>query len=199
VSAPKEREGRLTGRDAPQRDVVPGDHVFYHHPQLGSQTGQVYAVGKDGFRARTADGGNHEVGWSGFLGHKLRRQRKFTLVDRGEDGALCTDEDGKPVFLRNGGAEAERLSKAMPGDSFMAIPPPPPALDFHLLGLELGRAQLETAALTVAALDRLTSAVRDQTGRIDQLIALQVAALNSPLEPHDYPDHPLHQEHQAAL
>lgn len=181
------KDGKFADKPAARRDVVPGDAVYYQHPKHGMVHGEVSAVGKDGFRARhTRDGGGEDaVLWSQMLGHKLRKQRRFTVVDRGEDGAICKDEEGNTVFL--GGEQPEPMQKSL-------TPVAGPGEDFRTLALELARSQMETATMLVSAMDRMTQAVYAQSTRLDQLIALQVAALNSG-EPHAGA---VYQEHQAT-
>lgn len=188
-------QGKFADKPAPRRDVVAGDHVYYQHPTHKFTHGEVVGVGKDGFTCKHGSGENHGVTWDGMLGFKLKKQRTFTLVDRGEEGALCTDEDGKAVYLRNDGGEPIRKSF----EDAQALPaaPPPPGPDLQVLALELSRAHMETATMLVSAMDRMTGAVLAQTQRIDQLIALHVAALNSVGGDHAQAD-PFHQGNQAA-
>lgn len=156
------------------RDVVAGDHVYYQHPEHGLSSGEVLSTGRDGCNVRhgRGDGGHDPVPWASLLGHKLRKQRKFTVLERGEDGSICEDENGQRVFLRGDMPEAERPL----GKSFSAPAPDHEAV--RVLALEFGRSQLEQTHLIVGALDRLAAAMAQQAERLDQLIALQVAALN---------------------
>lgn len=187
-------------------DVVQGDHVYYHHPEHGIQTGEVAAVGADGFQAhhKRGAGGVDAVPWARFQGHKLRKQRKFVVVDRGEDGAICEDEGGQRVFLRGQSVDGERFGKAHPAaDALQSAPADGPTPltaqeQLHTIALELGRAQLETAHMLVLAMDRMTSTVAAQNARLDQLIALQVAVLNTPGVPYDPTPHLVLQGHAQA-
>ncbi len=195
-----EKQGQFAAGPSAIRDVVNGDHVYYQHPQHGLSSGEVSGQpGRNGFHVRHAERGVEPVRYEQMLGHKLRRARKFTVVDRGEDGSICHDEDGNRVFLRNVGEPApgaERFAKAHPA---VEVAMTPPGEDFRTLALELGRTSLETATMLVSAMDRMTAATIAQTARIDALIALQVAALNNfPGEPHDQAHDPLYQEHHPA-
>lgn len=77
--------------------MAPGDHVYYHYEDRPCH-GVVAAIGKDGFTT-DSDGQEHKVPWSDFLGHRKRLVRRFEVVDRGEDGSIMKDEDGKHVFV----------------------------------------------------------------------------------------------------
>lgn len=187
-------QGKIKDAPAERRDVVHGDQVYYQHPVHKMTHGEVTSVGVDGFRVKHASGEEHGVLWAGMLGHKLRKERKFTLVDRGEDGAVCHDEDGEQVFLRNGGDEP--MKKSFEAQAQL-IAPAAPAVDLQVLALELARSHMETATMLVSAMDRMTAAVLAQSQRIDQLIALQVAALNSVGGDHAQADS-FHQGNQAA-
>lgn len=85
----------------PGRHIVDGDVVYFRHEQHGPLSGRVVCVGKDGVTIahETGDDGHHRVLWGDLLGHKERRQRRLTIVDRGEDGGIAVDEDGKRVFV----------------------------------------------------------------------------------------------------
>lgn len=192
------REGTMA---APlgRRDIVSGDHVYFQHPKHGVMSGEVTGtVGAHGFHARDEKGELHQVRHEAVLGHKLRRKREFSLVDRGEDGAICTDENGKRVFLRNGSPPGEEEGAPMRKAMDVLAPPAATGEDLRVLALELGRAQLETSTMMVAAIERLTAATFGLHARLDQLIALQVAALNG--DPHHdaQADDAVHQVDQAT-
>lgn len=155
---------RIKARQDQPRDAIPGDHVYYRHPEHGPCHGEVTAVGKHGFRCRSGrpDGAEDQVRWEDMLGHKARKQRRFVLVDRGEDGALAEDDTGAMQYIR--------------GD--VADPRPEPLVKAHadlaesvqVSVLELARAQVEQAALMGAAIERLTKALGDQSGQLSALI-----------------------------
>jgi hypothetical protein len=182
-----------------RRDVVSGDHVYFQHPKHGVMSGEVTGiVGAHGFHARDDKGEIHQVRHEAVLGHKLRRKREFSLVDHGEDGAICTDETGRRVFLRNGSPPGEVDGAPMRKAIDTLGPPTATADDLRVLALELGRAQLEASTMTVAAIERLTAATYGLHARLDQLIALHVAALNG--DPHHdaEADDAVHQGDHAA-
>lgn len=85
----------------PGRNVVDGDVLYFQHPEHGPLFGPVVCVGKDGvtIQHETGEDGHHRVVWSDVLGHKERRVRKLALLERGEDGAIALDENGKRVFI----------------------------------------------------------------------------------------------------
>ena len=94
-----------------------GDHVYYHQDGKPCH-GVVAAVGADGFTTDSEDG-EHKVRWNQFLGHRKRAQRRLTIVDRGEDGSIMQDEDGRHLYVHGSLDDhlpepEEPMSKAMP-------------------------------------------------------------------------------------
>lgn len=83
--------------DAHYADI--GDHVYYRHPQHGVTHGRVTAHGEHGATCRTAAGEVHRIPWSDVLGHKQRQERRYKVLDRGEDGAIIEDDRGQRSFL----------------------------------------------------------------------------------------------------
>ena len=104
--------------------MVDGDIIYYKHPDTGApHHGAVAAVGKHGVLVDADGGGEHKVRWNGYIGHKSRVQRKLTVVDRGEDGSICTDETGRRVFVQGeipSDDDEEGLTKALPGEYLAA-------------------------------------------------------------------------------
>lgn len=94
--------------------VTVGDSIYYKHPETGhAHHGVVAAIGKDGVTTDADGGGEHQVRWDGYLGHRKRAERKLTIVDRGEDGTIMEDENGKRVYVRGQLADYEQpLEKA---------------------------------------------------------------------------------------
>lgn len=87
--------------------VAMGDSVYYRHPDTGqAHHGIVAAIGVHGFTADSEEG-EHRVLWEGLLGHRRRAERKLTIVDRGEDGSIMEDENGKRVYVRGNLPDAE--------------------------------------------------------------------------------------------
>lgn len=82
----------------------PGDHVFFQGGD-GPMAGQVLCCGKHGATVVCEGGQQHKVRWDKVVGHKQRAQRQVTVVDQGEDGAICEDETGKRFYLRGHGHE----------------------------------------------------------------------------------------------
>lgn len=123
----------------PGRNVVDGDVLYFHHPDHGPLFGPVVCVGKDGvtIQHETGDDGHHRVKWSDVLGHKQRRVRKLTLLERGEDGAIAQDETGKRVFIEGEvpEEEGELLNKAVAVSDHVVGPDMPLLVDIgHLHG-----------------------------------------------------------------
>lgn len=77
--------------------VIVGDEVYYHHPEHGVLSGPVASTGKDGVTVRQGDD-HHGVLWDSLLGHKRRHIRRLRVVERGEDGFIAEDEDGKRSY-----------------------------------------------------------------------------------------------------
>ncbi|MFL5900962.1 MAG: hypothetical protein ACJ75S_07155 [Solirubrobacterales bacterium] len=107
----------------PGRHVIERDVVYYHHPEDGVCSGRVASVGEHGIHIDHPQG-LRKVRWEKVLGHKERRGRRLTLLERGEDGGIAVDEDGTKVFVEGDlpledDIEAvdspEALSKALPG------------------------------------------------------------------------------------
>lgn len=113
-------ELKTAGNEQDRPSVAIGDSVYYSHPENGNAThGVVAAIGKDGFLADADGGGEHQVTWDKYLGHRKRTERKLHIVDRGEDGFIAKDEEGKHVFVRGSLEDLEQgrnqpLEKAMP-------------------------------------------------------------------------------------
>jgi hypothetical protein len=83
------------------RNVIDGDVLYFQHPEHGVLSGPVASVGQHGvtIRHEAGEDGYHRVKWEHVLGHKTRRDRRLKLIDRGEDGGIAEDEDGKRVFI----------------------------------------------------------------------------------------------------
>ncbi len=100
----------------PGRNIIDGDVVYFNHKEHGPLAGRVASIGKHGctIEHETGKDGYHQVLWEDVLGHKERRVRKLTLLERGEDGGIAVDEDGKRVFV--GGElpedESDQLNKS---------------------------------------------------------------------------------------
>lgn len=77
----------------------PGDHVFFHHDEAGPLSGHVLCCGKHGATVKDADGNHHKVRWERLLGHKKRADRSAKVIDEGEDGSICEDQDGRRFYL----------------------------------------------------------------------------------------------------
>lgn len=123
----------------PGRNVVDGDVLYFHHPEHGPLHGPVVCVGKDGVTIAHESGedGHCRVKWADVLGHKQRRVRKLTLLERGEDGAIALDESGKRVFVEGEVPEdeGEPLNKAQVWSQVPAGPAQPLLVDIgHLHG-----------------------------------------------------------------
>lgn len=75
-----------------------GDHVFFTH-EGQPHSAPVVCHGKHGVTVRHK--GKHvTVPWGGLLGHHTRAERKYAVIDEGEDGAIIQDEDGTRRFMR---------------------------------------------------------------------------------------------------
>lgn len=128
-------------------DVFCGDSVYFIHPELGAQCADVISVGRDGVSV-SHNGGEHGVLWEHLLGHKTRRARKLTLLDRGEDGGIAKDEEGKNVFIEGEiPIEDAELNKAET-PPLPLFPPFDPSLDKTVSVLPLrDRAAIDAALI----------------------------------------------------
>jgi len=80
--------------------VLAGDSIYYRHPETDApHHGVVAGIGKHGMLVDADGGGEHRVHWGKYIAHRARAERKLTIVDRGEDGSIMEDEDGKRVFV----------------------------------------------------------------------------------------------------
>ncbi|HDR9165243.1 TPA: hypothetical protein QDB28_005693 [Burkholderia vietnamiensis] len=80
--------------------VVEGDDLYFKHATHGVATGKVVAVGAHGVQIKHDSSAEPlKVVWEHVLGHKARAQRRFVVVDRGEDGSIAEDESGKRVYI----------------------------------------------------------------------------------------------------
>jgi len=98
----------------PGRNVIDGDVVYFNHAKHGPLSGRVASIGTHGVTVEheTGDDGYHRVLWDDVLGHKERRVRKLTLLERGEDGGIAVDEDGKRVFVEGDLPESDTVKPA---------------------------------------------------------------------------------------
>ena len=81
--------------------VLSGDSIYYRHPETDApHHGVVAGIGKHGMLVDADGGGEHRVHWDKYIAHRARAERKLTIVDRGEDGSIMEDENGKRVFVR---------------------------------------------------------------------------------------------------
>lgn len=87
---------------APAHSLIHGDEIYFGHPEHGLLCGRVVAVGRDGCQVAHELAGDAKylpVTWEQIHGHKARAERKFVVVDQGEDGAIVEDEHGKRAYL----------------------------------------------------------------------------------------------------
>lgn len=81
--------------------VLAGDSIYYKHPEHGGpHHGVVAGIGKHGMLVDADGGDEHQVEWGKYIAHRARAERKLTIVDRGEDGSIMEDENGKRVFVK---------------------------------------------------------------------------------------------------
>lgn len=106
----------------PLADV--GDTVYFRHPEQGVTWGRVTAHGRDGATCCGISGQTYRVRWSDLLGHRARKQRAVTVIDRGEDGAIVEDESGRRAYLHGEldalEGEGPDADEALEGDEPMA-------------------------------------------------------------------------------
>ena len=108
-------------RPQPTHHVIDGDVLYFKHTEHGALSGKVHAVGKDGVTVAHDKGedGLFRIPWADVLGHKERKARKLTLVERGEDGAIAEDEKGNRVYVEGEIPEEEKpLVKSFEAPAF---------------------------------------------------------------------------------
>lgn len=90
--------------EMPHRALYAGDSIYFSDSSGQAQHGMVAAVGKHGAQVDVQDDAGktttHNVRHSAIVGHRKRAERKLVILDRGEDGSIAIDEQGKRVFLR---------------------------------------------------------------------------------------------------
>lgn len=133
AAPPKPQPTPIPAAAPPVADI--GDEVYYRHPVHQVTSGKVIAHGQHGATCRHADGETHQVLWDDLLGHRQRRQRAFTVIDQGEDGAIVADEDGKRHFLAGGLPAPE---EELPEDEPTEADPEAPLAKSRPLLVDLG-------------------------------------------------------------
>jgi hypothetical protein len=154
--------GINAGKEIGRPSVLAGDSIYYKHPEHGGpHHGVVAGIGKDGMLVDADGGDEHQVLWDGYIAHRARAERKLTIVDRGEDGSIMEDENGKRVFVQGKVEDYEApLEKAL-----ISVPAIPEAPENHPLFESMYtmsnlleaviRAQAEMSANVVAAIAQL--------------------------------------------
>lgn len=104
--------------------MLTGDSIYYRHPETGApHHGCVAGIGKHGMLVDADGGGEHQVEWSDYIAHRARAERKLTIVDRGEDGSIMEDENGKRVFVRGSLADYAMPDSEQPLEKSMSRAP----------------------------------------------------------------------------
>ena len=99
-----------------QHGIALDDHIYFHHDEQGVHSGRVAAVGEHGCLVEHELAGDEKhlpVKWDKVLGYKQRKQKKIQIVDRGEDGSIGMDEEGKRIFIA-GQIPEDDLAKSLP-------------------------------------------------------------------------------------
>jgi hypothetical protein len=91
--------------------AIPGDEVYFQHPEHGILSGKVLSAGEHGCVLQHKHG-RRRVTWEEVHGHKKRAEHALSVVDQGEDGFIAEDRHGKRVFVRH--ADEDGLHKAIP-------------------------------------------------------------------------------------
>lgn len=173
-SAPLTKALHSAQTPPPHRALHPGDSVYFADQHDQAQHGLVASVGKHGVMIDAQDDNgkttSHKVLHGKIIGHRKRAERKFVLLDKGEDGSIAVDEQGKRVFLRGNVDEhiqaPEEMSKALTGTLEHAD-------DARLMAIaQAAMAPMQTAMAAMQAQHRQT---------VDHLTALVAAAIGRPL------------------
>lgn len=97
---------------APPPHTVPGDRVYFRHPQRGPISGRVLSTGRDGLAARCHRGNFHHVLWNDLLGHQERLPQSYQIVETGEDGVILQDSAGRRQYVATADPGGKPLTKA---------------------------------------------------------------------------------------
>jgi len=109
------RKQAATAKPDPRAGTVEvGDEVYAHHPERGPMAVRVLAHGRDGFTGEAADGKRHPLRWASMLGHKSRVAMNFDLIDKGQEGSIVQDENGRRRFLAGDVGGASVAPEAAP-------------------------------------------------------------------------------------
>src|SRR5579862_682524 len=93
---------RETEEELPTPDVERGDEVYFRHPKHGPVHGKVMAHGRDGCVIDCAhDQKRYRVRWEQVLGHRVKVQQGYTIVDQGEDGFIAADPSGRRRYIED--------------------------------------------------------------------------------------------------
>ncbi len=93
--------------------IVKGDHVYFQ-THKGPRSGEVKAVGKHGATV-LCDGQQHKVKHAHVLGMKQKLERKFTIIDQGDEGTLLKDSEGKSLYLRDTDGHLKKILERQSG------------------------------------------------------------------------------------
>jgi hypothetical protein len=96
----------------PSHSAIPGDEVYFQHPEHGILSGKVISAGEHGCVLQHKHG-KRRVTWEEVHGHKKRAEHALYVVDQGEDGFVAEDRHGKRVFIRHADDDAD-MTKAIP-------------------------------------------------------------------------------------
>lgn len=98
----------------PLPDVEVGDEVYFRHPEGGPKAGKIAAHGKHGCHI-DCDGRRLKVRWEHMLGHKVRLQPDYSVVDEGEDGMIVQEPRGRRRYIHDPDSPSADIQKsAMP-------------------------------------------------------------------------------------
>lgn len=82
-----------------------GDQIYFQ-TKHGPKSGHVHAVGKHGATVES-DGKRHKVKHHHVLGVKASIDRKFNIVDKGDEGSLVEDDEGNRSYVAGDMPDAE--------------------------------------------------------------------------------------------
>jgi hypothetical protein len=87
----------------PRHSLIHDDVVYFHHPEHGPLYGRVCGKpGEHGCHVEHELAGEQryfQVPHESIVGRKQSAQRRFVIVDRGEDAAIVEDEHGERRFV----------------------------------------------------------------------------------------------------
>jgi hypothetical protein len=119
LGLPKPGSKKIEEEEVPPPDVECGDELYFRHPAHGPTHGKVAAHGKHGCMIDcAADKKRYRVKWEHVLGHRVKVQPGYKVVDHGESGFIAEDPSGRRRYIHDPDPDVdsgeEPIRKALP-------------------------------------------------------------------------------------